>query len=157
MKIRLLLLAIAVLVLVMPFIIARGVFRSPAAALEEFHSQRDVAEDQLADPLIVTGCRSAQVVAREIANPAMQYRRYAIGYLGNRRCRAAMPALTSILANPREEEYFRADALEAITRIDPRQGLRLGPLYSGVRNVLQQNGSIGLDRSYWQALRGVHE
>ena len=153
------------LVLVVPFIIATGVLRSPAAALDEFYSQRDAAEDQLVDPLIVTGCRSAHVVAREIANPRMRYRRYAIGYLGNRRCRAAGPALAGILENPREEEYFRADALESIARIDPQQGLRLAARYSSQQNylgerarkVLQHDKSIGLDRSYWQALRGVHE
>jgi len=86
MKIRLLLFAIAMLVLL----------------FEEFYAQRDAAEDQLTDPLIVTGCRSAGVVAREIANPGMRYRRYAIGHLGNRRCRAAEPALVKIVENPRE-------------------------------------------------------
>jgi hypothetical protein len=151
MKIRLLLFAIAMLVLLVPFIIATGVLRSPDAALEEFYTRRDAAEDQLADPLIVTGCRSAHLVAREIANPEMRYRRYAISYLGNRRCRAAEAALVKIVEDPREEALFRADALEAITRIDPQRGLRLAATYS------LHDQSIGLDRSYWQALRGAHE
>ena len=151
MKIRLLLFAIAMLVLLVPFIIATGVLRSPDGALEEFYAQRDAAEDQLADPLIVTGCRSANVVAREIANPGMRYRRYAIGFLGNRRCRAAELSLVKIVENPREEAFFRADALEAITRMNPQRGRRLAAVYAF------DDQSISLDRSYWQALRGAHE
>jgi len=79
------------------------------------------------------------------------YRRYAISYLGNRRCRAAEPALVKIVEDPHEEAFFRADALEAITRMNPQRGRRLAATYA------LDDQSISLDRSYWQALRGAHE
>ena len=138
-------------------------FRSPAAALADFYDSAGRGEDQLADPLILTGCGAAGVVIREIQKPDMPLRRYAIWYLGNRRCSEALPALRTILSNESESDYFRADALEAITGIDRGEGARQAARYvkrpdhlgEVSRQIVAGNGRPFI-RTYWEALRSVH-
>lgn len=75
-----------------------------------------IAEDMLADSLIISGERVAPRLVKEIANPSMPCRRYAIGFLGNIKFNPAIGRLQEILSDSSEQDYFRADALIAIFR-----------------------------------------
>ncbi len=166
MRKRILLISAAVAIAAIAFWArAEGPLRDPRAALNDFYHSDGRAEDQLADPLIRTGCHAAALVAREIRDPNMRQRRYAIGYLGNRKCGAAAPALHALLINSAESEYIRGDALEAIYAINPAAGIEYAHRYAADQNylgrraqaILRRDPSVGFDRSYWEAVRGVHE
>lgn len=139
-----------------------GCSREPQEAIEAFLHATHVPEEQLADPLILTRCRAAPTIIRMIADKSMPRRRYAIGYLGNRRCSEAMPELKRIAVDEGEELFFRADALEAITQIDTAAGMLLAEpwasrqdILGGVSRAILRGEEVGLVRTYWQAL-GTH-
>ena len=137
---------------------------SPERVLADFYEGNGRAEDMLMDPLILHAERVAPLVIREIANPEMPRRRYAIGFLGQAGRREALPTLRQLLADPREEDYYRADALQAIHMIDPAEGGRLVLDYLSATNFLghvakglREGSLIPPRRTYWQAFRGDHE
>jgi hypothetical protein len=62
---------------------------TPELALQAFYV-REVAEDQIMDPLILAGPEVIPLLERDLANPEMQNKRYAIGALGNLKSEAAL-------------------------------------------------------------------
>lgn len=115
------------------------------------------------DPLILNADLVKDRVIKEIKNPTMDKRRYAIGFLGNARVKKALPTLRNILANEQEVTYIRADALESIYQISPDQGRSLAEKYKSRDDFLGKIAGGLLDgshepfeRTYFQALRGCH-
>ncbi|SRR2546426_107297 len=163
-KIAILLLSIVV-ALGLWWAAAKGPLRSPDDALRDFYEARERAEDQLMDPLILNGRRVVPLVVAEVPNKEMKLRRYAIGFLGNGQYRDALPVLEQVLADEFERYYFRADALEAISRISPDRAHELALRYVKGEDVLGRvaqdivagRSPVTRTRSYWQAFRHVHE
>lgn len=136
--------------------------------LEAFYSRGSdpsdfVTEDMQMDPLILAGNDVVPVVIREVRKASMPKRRYAIGFLGNGGYREALPVLRQLLADPKESEIIRGDALEAIAQIDKREGQQLAQAWA------QGDGFLGLTarevlsgvepkrRTYLEALLGCHD
>lgn len=122
------------------------------------------AEDMLMDPLILHADLVKHRVIEEVASPAMPKRRYAIGFLGVAGITEALPVLRRILGDESEADYFRADALESIYRIEQREGLALAAQYRSRDDFLGFiaggliNGSHKPStRSLLQAATGHHE
>jgi HEAT repeat protein len=145
---------------------AAGAFRSPEAALAAFVAPgREVGEDQIAVPLLITGSRSVPIVAAAVKDRQLPYRRYALGYLGWAGDSRALPSLAPILDDSTELDYFRADALEGIACIDKVRGDSLSRQYSAdtgilgweAREVLAGSGCRAKDRSFWDVLFGGHD
>lgn len=82
-------------------------------------------EPELADPLILAGDRVAPMVTGTITDAKMPLRRYAISFLGDNRVQEAIPVLERIVTTEAEADYCRADAREAIYKIDPSVGRRI--------------------------------
>jgi hypothetical protein len=122
-----------------------------------------VTEDMQMDPLILAGDRVVPLVLRDITNPLMPKRRYAIGFLGNGGYREAKPALRRLLSDPGESAIFRGDALKAIAQIDPDEGRQLASTYAADPSVLGYSarailaGGTRAPRGYVQALLGCHD
>jgi hypothetical protein len=93
---------------------------TPELALHAFY-EREVAEDQIMDPLILAGPEVIPLLERDLANPEMQNKRYAIGALGNLQSEAALPILKSLASAKFEIDYIRCDALTAIAMIDGKK------------------------------------
>jgi len=132
--------------------------------MKDFFEARDRAEDMLMDPLIChTRLVEARVI-REIENPQMDKRRYAIAFLGNERISEALPVLDKIVYDGQEEDYIRGDALESIYLIEPEKGLEIANEFQGRMGTLGRFSKDLLDgtyqeyrRTYWQALMGIHK
>lgn len=130
---------------------------SAAAALESFY-RRDVAEDQLMDPLILAGADVIPLLERDLLNPEMPRRRYAIGALGNIGEPSALPILVRIVQTGSEADYIRCDALSAVARIDRRaadQLIRAAPSLERECQMWLDSGSP--KRGYLKALLGWHD
>lgn len=124
---------------------------SPTLALKAFY-EREVAEDQIMDPLILAGPKVIPLLEKEVVNPAMPNRRYAIGALGNLGSKAALSTLEKLVATKSEVPYIRCDALTAIGMIDTEEGLRMAKSVKGER--LECLADIeDLDRDYTQWLK----
>jgi hypothetical protein len=152
------------LVLVSGFWVYRRLHPTPESVLADFYAGKGRAEDMLMDPLILHADRVAPLVIREVERPDMPHRRYAIGFLGQTGVREALPLLHRILTNSQEQDYFRADALEAVYSIDPSEGRRLASDYTAATNFLgyvagkiADGSHVSDHRTYWQALTGHHE
>lgn len=139
---------------------------SPELALKSFY-EREVAEDQIMDPLILAGPSVIPLVEKEIANPDMMNRRYAIGALGNLGSKAALPVLEKLARAKSEVDYIRCDALAAIGMIDHQEGLRVANSVkgdeleclseiAGDKDYVQWLKSNAQRRTYFQALLGRH-
>lgn len=140
---------------------------SPKLALKAFY-EREVAEDQIMDPLILAGPNVIPLLEKEVVNPDMQNRRYAIGALGNLGSKAALSTLEKLVATKSEAAYIRCDALTAIGMIDHNEGLRIAKSVYGERlqclaNIkdLEHEYAQWLElnapkRTYFQALLGRH-
>ncbi len=76
------------------------------------------------DPLILAGPQFP-LLERDLANPAMPNRRYAIGALGNLQSEAALPILKTLAGSKSEIDYIRCDALTAIAMIEREESLRI--------------------------------
>lgn len=131
--------------------------------MADFHAAVGRCEATLQDPLILHAHIVRNRVIEDIKDPAMDKRRYAIGFLGNVGAREALPALRNILEDETEKDYFRADALESIFHIDGGEGQALAPRYSQVDNLLGwvareilDGGTRFSKRSYIDALLGRH-
>jgi hypothetical protein len=102
---------------------------TPEEAIETFYAEGR-AEDQLMDPLILAGSDVIPLVEKELLNPNMPQRRYAIGALGNIGSQDALPILQNILGTRAEPDYIRCDALTAIALIDRDQGMQAADKFS---------------------------
>jgi HEAT repeat protein len=140
----------------------------PATALRSFY-ERDVAEDQIMDPLILSGDAIVPLLERALVDPDMPRRRYAIGALGNIQSKTAVPVLERMTLDQNEPDYIRCDSLAAIAMIDKSEGLRIASLVmsdregclSDTANQLQRDftewaRSNSLKRTYLDALIGRH-
>jgi HEAT repeat protein len=143
-----------------------GVFRSPDAAMRAFLApDRQVGEDQLADPLILTGTRAVPLVAASVRDRQLRYRRYALAYLGWAQDERALPVLRSIVEDSSEHDYFRADALEAIACIRVGSGDSLAARFAKDTGLVGRTASQVFDgpfcppgdRTFWDAFVGRHE
>jgi hypothetical protein len=141
-----------------------GPLRPPEDALRDFYEAKNRAEGQLKDTLILNGRRVLPLVLNDLPNKDMPRRRYAISYLGDGGYVEALPALLKIIQDEAEFNYFRADTLEAILQIDQPQSIKLAEQYRGEPDLLGRvatqivNGisPIYSERSYWEAMTGVH-
>ena len=109
---------------------------TPDAALREFQ-QANGPECELGRPLVMAGEKAVPAIVEAITNPEMPRRRYAIGALGDIGSSEALNFLQQILQDDAEIDDFRADALEAIYKIDADRGLETARLYT------QRSGFLG--------------
>lgn len=136
-------------------------WHSPEQILARFYSYA-ASEDELMDPLILGGKKVVPVVVSKLIEPEMPRRRYAIAFLGNGRYAEALPVLKNILEEEREIDYVRADALEAIYRIDQQLGLTSARSYANradrlgrmSEQILREPSRLEGHRSYLDALLG---
>lgn len=82
-----------------------------------FHNQ-SVSEEHIDDPIIEAGYEIGPIVAENIADKEMKYRRYAIGGLEKIKFKPAIPTLHKILLDKSEIDVFRADAFRALRAFD---------------------------------------
>lgn len=145
--------------------VAEGPLRNPNEALKDFNEAKGRAEDQLMDPLILTGRGVVPLVLKELPNKDMRLRSYAIGFIGNGRYSEALPILEVILGSESEINYFRADALKAIFQISQGRAKELAPNFVNgqeslgevAREIVAGKTPIYFERSYWDAFWHVHE
>lgn len=138
--------------------------QSPQTALEQFYTY-DGAEDMLMDPLILAGERVVPLVLEKVRDKNMPRRRYAISFLGNGSYRPALPVLQQILQDETEIDYFRADALESVYKIDESLGKEQARKYLDENNyvghiakrIIEGDELLKLRRSYLDAFRGWHD
>jgi hypothetical protein len=141
---------------------------SPELALKSFYD-REAAEDQIMDPLILAGSSVVPLLGKEIIDPGMLNRRYAIGALGNIGNRAVIPSLEKLAREKSEADYIRCDALTAIGMIDHQEGLRVArhvkedglDCLSDIASTLDRDYAQWLKsnapkRTFLQALLGRH-
>lgn len=96
----------------------------PKSALSDFYGGAARPECLLTEPLRRAGDSILPLLLAEVRDKAMPKRRYAIGYLGERRYEAALPVLEAILRDDTERDFVRGDALLAIYAIsEPRAKL----------------------------------
>jgi len=135
----------------------------PEKALYAFYTASDGDEKRdLIDPLILAGRRVVPLLLKEVQRRDMPRRRHAIAALGNLGDWRAMPALETILHDHTEEDYFRADSLEAIALIDKDLGRHFAKQYAdsdtpylarASRNILSGGKDYPLyRRSFFDAL-----
>lgn len=128
----------------------------PASALKSFY-ERDVAEDQLMDPLILAGRDVIPLLERELLNPDMPRRRYAISAIGNIGDKAALPILRKILEDRSEVDYIRCDSLEAISMIDRHMAIQFVRSEPSLRSECGDPAGLSATRrNYLEALLGWH-
>lgn len=140
--------------------------QSPEEAYRRFvDPERQVAEDQIMDPLILAGKDVVPIVLRQVENAHMPRRRYAIGFLGNVGAIEALPALKRILTNKAERDYIRGDALRAVAMIDLDQGKTLAQGYASdeeymgyiAKMIIAEDADLLQRRSYSDALLSRHD
>jgi hypothetical protein len=142
--------------------------KTPELALKAFY-EREVAEDQIMDPLILIGPTVIPLLERDLTNTEMPNRRYAIGALGNLQSDTALPILKTLAGSKSEIDYIRCDALTAIAMIDREESLRLAnhiaqdePRCLGeIADGLKRDYDAWIEsnaprRTYLQALLGRH-
>lgn len=137
---------------------------SASESLTQFYAAKDLAEDQLMDPLILAGDKVVAPLMIEVRKKDMPQRRYAIRALGNLKNPISMPALHTILDDPTEKDYFRCDALRAISLINLEYGIKAAQSYQANTSSCLAKASeevlsrrVSLDRSYLQALLSTHQ
>lgn len=104
-------------------------FASPEYILNRFYTERDLAEDQLVDSLLLGGAKMTPSLEREILKkeiPRRLYAIYALGILGNIH---SLPALEYIFQDKSENTYFRVAALRAMARIDLTYAQKIAAQY----------------------------
>ncbi|NNE67255.1 MAG: HEAT repeat domain-containing protein [Pyrinomonadaceae bacterium] len=102
---------------------------SPEAAFERFLSQK-TDEAFLVLPLCGAGPEVVPLVVKGVKDPNLPKRRYALAYLGISGKTEALPVLKKILGDTKENDVFRADALEAIHLIDEKIGTNYAKKHS---------------------------
>lgn len=117
------------------FIAACSRADAPEVALARFYANQE-PECTLKFPLYAGTPGVIPLVIQAIRDPQMPKRRYAISYLGEVGAVDATGELLVILENDSEQDYFRADALEALQAIDPDRARKLAPRYVGGPGLL---------------------
>src|SRR5687768_7995035 len=135
---RIALLGLVPAILLVAWARAEGPLRPPHAAFDDFVRAEDRAEDQLTDPLVLAGPRVRPLVLSAVRDRDFKLRRYGIGYLGCSAYTPASPTFRVILHDESEEDYFRADALEALWSINSKEGRALAGAYSSRTDFLGQ-------------------
>lgn len=107
-----------------------------ARVMDDFMYSKERMESQLTVPLKRAGSSILPTVLEAIKKREMPRRRYAIGFIGTERYEPALPVLEDILQDESEIWYFRADALEAIYRIDQGRAIELSQAYVGEQEWL---------------------
>ena len=97
--------------------------------MRDFMYGENRMESQLTIPLERAGSKILPSVLEAIQDREMPRRRYAILFIGAETYEPALPILQRILEDETEIWYFRADALEAIYRIDQERAFELSPSY----------------------------
>ncbi len=135
---------------------------SPEEALNNFYSG-ELAEGELVDSLILGGKRIVPLLLEKIRDKNMPQRRYAISALGHLDDTSAVPVLESILKDVSEMDYFRCDALEAITILNPSAGRafardNLDSSIGCIRELSRAiaSGNLPSRRSYLQIFFGLN-
>lgn len=109
------------------------------------------------DPLILAGSDVIPLLERDLLDPNMPRRRYAIGAVGNIGDESALPTLRKILENRSELDYIRCDALEAIAMIDRSMAIQI---VRDEPNLEPQCGAAAVSgaksRNFVEALLGWH-
>ena len=88
-------------------------------------------EPEISTPLTKAGPKMIPAIIEAIGHKDMKRRRYAISALGHLKDRSALDALTTIVKDESEEDYFRGDAVAAIYQIDQDLGTLLAKQYEG--------------------------
>lgn len=130
-----------------------GPLRSPGSALHDFMEGEGRFEDQLADPLVLGGPRVRPLVLASVSDREMKRRRYALSYLGCAGYAPARATLRRIVGDEKEFDYFRADALEALWRLDPGEGKALALDYRSREDFLAKTAEQLLESGPWAECR----
>jgi len=109
-------------------------------AMQSFY-ENDGPECTLEDPLRRAGSEVVPLVVEAIADKEMPRRRYAISFVGNMADRRGLDALTRIVNDPSERDYFRSDSLEAIQKIDRQLGESLAQAHQSAGGQLGDTAS----------------
>lgn len=156
----------AVAVVGLYFIIQHFFLTPPEKALYTFYTAESNEQTDLIDPLILAGRRVVPLLLKEIIRRDMPRRRHAIAALGNLGDWRAMPALEAILHDQTEQDFFRADALEAIALIDKDVGRYFAKQYADSesmylaqvsKNIIAGGRDSLYRRSFFDALYKGHE
>lgn len=100
------------------WVLLRNPFSTPEAALAAFYDGEPRPECLQAEPLRLAGKMVVPLVIAELPNRLMPKRRYAISFLGEGGYNEALSVLQAIARDKTELDYFRGDALVAISEID---------------------------------------
>ncbi len=88
-------------------------------------------EPEISTPLTKAGPKMVPAIIEAIGHKDMKRRRYAISALGLLKDKRGLDALTAIVKDESEEDYFRGDAVAAIYQIDQDLGTQLAKQYAG--------------------------
>jgi len=138
---------------------------TPEQVLTRYYTEKDLAEDQLIDSLILGGSKMVPILEKEILKKDIVRRRYAILALGNIGDKNSIPVLEQILQDRDEKEYYRGDALVAIALIDLSTAQKIAPQYLSetgslskrARDTLSPTPFFWAKRPYWDAFFRVHD
>lgn len=119
-----------------------------AKTWKAFYSD-DAEESEINVPLTEAGQKMVPAVVEAIAHKDMRHRRYAISALGTLKDPRALDALTAILKDESEEDYFRGDAVVSIYKIDPARGTELAKEYAGQGDNLKDMAQAILTKEPW--------
>ncbi len=119
-----------------------------SAAWHQFYDLAD-HEPEIDDPLIEKGAEMVPAIIEAVRHKDMKRRRYAIGALGQIKCKAAIELLEDILKDKSELEHFRSDALHAIYRIDQELGTKLASEFKSENSYLRMISEEIFRRAAW--------
>lgn len=151
---------IDVLPWVLVLLLAAGCQRvdDPKVALARFYANEG-PECSLKTPLFDGAPGVVPLVIEAIRGPGMPKRRYAIAFLGDVGAHGATGQLLFILEDGAEQDYFRADALQALQAVDTNRAREIAPRYSGASGLLGETardiasgGILAQRKSAWARL-----
>jgi len=93
--------------------------------VREFKTQKEISEPHIDDILIDAGKKVVLPLSREIKDPNMTRRAYAISALGKIGDERAIPSLLVVAEQRNDNPWHRLLAIQAIAAIDADKGLRL--------------------------------
>lgn len=109
------------LTLIFYFIAGHYVNKNCAFHYYSVFINQSTMEEQLTRPILEAGYQIGPILTEKIADKEMKYRRYAICGLEKIKYKPATPALTKILFDKSEADFFRADAYQALTTFDTEE------------------------------------
>jgi hypothetical protein len=113
-----------------------------AKVWKEFYNNSG-CEGELMNPLVHASKAMTPVIIEAIAHQDMKLRRYAIGAIGWRKDKTAIPALEKILTDETEDEVFRGDAMQSIFVLDRSLGKRYAAKYKTAKTEYNYLQTIG--------------